>query len=241
MEIRDYGIIIRTSDFRENDKTLEIYTKKNGLLKAYAFGAKRSKKRFGGNLIPYNILYLYLKKHRDYLTLEEVNVIKYFPNLSKNLLNLKILFNVSALLSSQKGHSDEGIFKLIYFLLFYLDKSREDEERLKFYLLFCVYMLKKEGIIDKNYHCHSCGSRTLSHIVSDDNSIYFKCPSCINEKEVFSEVDKEFLDFFIQSLNPQKSFLSINFNKNLLKKIENTILPILIKYFNVSLELLNMC
>ncbi|MCX7990703.1 MAG: DNA repair protein RecO [Proteobacteria bacterium] len=238
MEIKDYGIIISSEDFRENDKLVKIYTKDNGLIISYAFGAKKSKKRFGGNLVPFNLSSFHLKRHKDYITIEEVRVIKYFPEITKSIINIKILFNVSALLCSQRGHWDTNLFKLLYFLLTNLNDAKEDNDRIKIYLIFCFYLLKKEGIINAQKICYICKDKKILFIASDNNSIYFKCPSCANEKELLVKIDGFFLEFFIQALNPTRTFLEQKFKKDALLKILSIIDPFLKRYFNVDIELL---
>lgn len=236
MELKDYGIIISTIDFKENDKIVQIYTKSNGLISAYAFGAKKSKKRFGGNLIPFNLSHFQFKKNKDYFSIEEVTVIKYFPEITKNILNIKILFNVSSLLNSQKGHWELNIFKLLYFLLINLNDAKEDADRLKLYIIFCLYILKKEGVIHNRKECVSCNSKNITYLASDDNSIYFKCNRCKNDLEILTKVDKSFLDFFTQALSPQRSFLEQKFDKNFLIGVQKSLTPFLKRYFNINIE-----
>ncbi len=235
MELKDYGIIVSSSDFRENDKILKIYTKTNGLLKVYAFGAKISKKRFVGNLVPFNLLNLRLKKSKDYITLEEVGVVKYFSQLTQNIINIKILFNISSLLTTERGHCETNIFKLLYFLLSNLNESKEDSERFKLYIIFCIYLLKKEGVINSAKECYRCKGRNIFFLASDDNSIYFKCQNCVTDREIISQLDKEFLSFIIQALNPKRPFIEQKFNKDFLFKIIQTIQPFLKRYFNVDI------
>ncbi len=55
--IKDYGVILRTLNYGELDKLVYIFLQNHGIVKAIAYGAKKSKKRFGGNLEPYNLLF----------------------------------------------------------------------------------------------------------------------------------------------------------------------------------------
>lgn len=236
MEIKDYGIIISSIDFKENDKILKIYTKSNGLITAYAFGAKKSKKRFGGNLIPFNLSHFHFKRNKDYFSVQEVSVIRYFSEITKSILNIKILFNVSTILDSQKGHWDFDIFKLLYFLLSNLNNAREDADRLKFYIIFCLYILKKEGVINSKRECFFCNSKDITYLASDSNSIYLKCRQCINNEEISVTVDKDFISFYFKAMNPNKVFLQQNFSYKLLLEYLNKITLLFENYLGVNLE-----
>ncbi len=237
MYIQDYGIILRCSDFRENDVIAQIYSRKHGIVSACAFGAKKSRKRFCGNLLPYQLLFLRMKSRKELFNIEEINVVRYFPNITKNLTTLKLLLNISNLLLAQRGHGEESLFKLLYFLIFKLNSSNVLEEQIKLYLFFCLYFLKKDGVLIIKKKCVQCNSASPDHMATDNNVIYFKCSACLTSREIYSKIDKDFIEFFNWSVKPEKTFFERSFSLDILKNIENTTLPIIKAYFHIPLEL----
>ena len=72
-EWSDTALVLRVGRFREADIWLRLFTRRHGIVSAFAFGGSRSRRRFCGCLDLFNELRIRMKSTRNgqYLTLEE--------------------------------------------------------------------------------------------------------------------------------------------------------------------------
>lgn len=79
MDITDTeALVVRSVDYREHDRILTLLTRDLGKIGAIAYGAKKSRQRFGGALQPFQLLRVVVKRRRgrDLLEMSEAEVVE---------------------------------------------------------------------------------------------------------------------------------------------------------------------
>lgn len=82
---RAQGIVIRHREFGEADRILSLYTLEKGKVQAIAKGVRKIKSRKAGHLEPFTQVILQLAKGRNLDVITQVDTIRNFENIKKNL------------------------------------------------------------------------------------------------------------------------------------------------------------
>jgi len=82
------AVIIKTQDFKENDKLVWFYTEKSGKITAVVRGAKKSKSKFLALTLPLCYGEYMVYKGKNLYTLQEGKIINSFQGLLDNLYKL---------------------------------------------------------------------------------------------------------------------------------------------------------
>lgn len=228
--IKDEGIILNVKDFRENDKKVDIILANDGIISAVAFGAKKSRKRFGGNLDPYNLADFEILSTKKGFYLKEVSIKKIFTNIKQNIQTLLILFNITKLLTSKPFNINKNIYNALLKLLIKLEDEKNDMTR--YYLSFLIYFLKKEGLFSST-NCYICNSRDVHHLIFDQDSLLFVCKKCSNSKDNLTD---EEIDFLKTCLNGDKRFKNKHYDISTLLKIELLLIGYINRHFYIILD-----
>jgi len=230
--IKSEGIILKTINFREFDKKVDILLPNGNLIQAIAFGAKKSKKRFGGNLDPYNLVKFELQKNKSGYIIKEALTEVIFFNLRNNLQILKMLFNITILLTSRMIDIHKDIYKALLKLLFKLEEAKE--EPIKYYLFFLIYFLKKEGLLSLP-QCFSCGVENIEYLIINEESVIFYCAKC-NLEKADTKLSPESIVFFKTCISGDRTFLELSLQKNSYLEVEEVLLQYIKNHFQINLE-----
>ncbi|MDD6181496.1 MAG: DNA repair protein RecO [Desulfovibrionaceae bacterium] len=78
MEWADTALVLRVGDFRESDAWVRLLSRKHGVHSAFAFGGRRSRRRFCGCLDAFNLLSCRCRSSRDgrFLTMQEAVLLR---------------------------------------------------------------------------------------------------------------------------------------------------------------------
>ncbi|MCX7770043.1 MAG: DNA repair protein RecO [Proteobacteria bacterium] len=229
--IKDEGIILKVENFREYDKKLIIFLANNGVISVVAFGAKRSKRRFGGNLDPFNISFFEIQENRNGYYLKEVSVRNIFSEIKKNIQTINILLNISMLLTKTSMNISKNIYRALYKLLFKLEEH-VNSDFFKYYIFFLLYFLKKEGLLAP-FKCFSCDNRNIKFMMIKE-LIYFLCQKCEDDNSIpLMDEEAEFVRICIEG---SKGFEKTNYDNSIYKQIEKKLLLYIIDNFRIPLK-----
>lgn len=89
-ELRDEAFLLRAVDYRDHDRIVTLLTREHGAIGVMARGARRSRKRFGGALEPFQRLAITWKPGRGLGTLAEAVVRQSHPALLGSLAKLRV-------------------------------------------------------------------------------------------------------------------------------------------------------
>jgi DNA repair protein RecO (recombination protein O) len=83
------GVVLRTVDYGEADRVVTLLTQERGKVAAFAKGARKSRRRFGGALEPFTLLSAEVKERgRDLLWLDAVSVRRGFGGIRADLARI---------------------------------------------------------------------------------------------------------------------------------------------------------
>lgn len=153
---RARGIVLNSIDYGESDRILTIYTLEQGKIKGIAKGARRSKKRFVGNLDPLshiNIVYFHSDKS-ELVRIEDACLIDAFSILKTDIERLSdgcYLLELTSELTREGQVLPAAYHSLVAFLK--LLESGAGPEALRF---FEVKLLEQSGYLPHLAGCMSC-------------------------------------------------------------------------------------
>jgi len=81
------AVVLRTRSYRENDLLVTLFFKEHGKVTGVARGAKRSRKRFGGLLMPLHALDVHYKEtsNSSLISLREASMVRSFSGIRQSL------------------------------------------------------------------------------------------------------------------------------------------------------------
>lgn len=152
------AIILRHLDYGEADRIVTFLTAEHGLLKGFARGARKSRRRFGAALEPFAQVRLHWRAPRagDLQSLRESELIDLRTGLRQDLAAIALAAYgcelLEALLGEGQGHGEA--FAL---LAAYLDHLAGGGARPEARLLFELRLLQLAGYVPHLLHCSLCG------------------------------------------------------------------------------------
>lgn len=159
--VESEAIVLRTYNLAEADKIVICLTRKAGLVRAVARGARRLKSKYGAGLEPYTVLSLsfYEKEGRELVSVREAEIVRSYFHLSKSAETMTALAYMSELvLSFAPPHEpNEKLFRMTSACLAALEQTPEVVQAVTRY--FEVWLLKLAGFFPNMRACAECGKR----------------------------------------------------------------------------------
>lgn len=160
------GVIIKTQDFKENDKLVWIFTEKSGKITTIAKGAKKAKSRHFSITLPLCYGEYMMFRGKNLYSLSEGKIINSFQGLLSNLEKLTYSSYLCELIdiSLIDGESNPNLFKDFVTCLYLLNTDAIDYELLV--RSFELKLLKSTGYGLNLNKCANCGKKinTSSYI-----------------------------------------------------------------------------
>jgi DNA repair protein RecO (recombination protein O) len=156
------AVMLNTFDYGESDRIISFYTNEIGKLRGIAKGARRSRRRFVGNLEPLSrvrLLFFYNPK-TELVRIEDSTLIDGFPNLKSDIERLSAGSYLLELTSemTREGQTNPALFELLTGFLRLLDRGGAQVPILRF---FEIRLLKIVGYMPRLESCVVC-SGTLN-------------------------------------------------------------------------------
>ncbi len=182
------AIIIRHLNYGEADRIVTFFTRDHGLLKGFARGARKSRKRFGAALEPFSEARLYWTEPTGdgLAALKEAELTDLHLGLRQDLDIISLASYACELVEGLigEGHPHPEAFDLLKALL---DHLNHNEPTWEARLLFEIRLITLAGYAPHFLHCSKCG------ITFSDREIFFEaelggslCPQCLPGRKVLS-------------------------------------------------------
>jgi DNA repair protein RecO (recombination protein O) len=180
--VKTEAIVLNSVQFGEGHKIVNLFTEGRGKVEASAFGARKTKSRFGSKLEPFTILHLllYHKNEESLFTIKEVEVrshnISIRGDLTKYFIANSLIEPVIRFVA--KYQSDIKLFNLLSDALRILDGI---DTRKGVYLLsmYDIKLLSVLGYSPNTCLCTKCGRDLEGTAVYMDLYLGFPlCDSC---------------------------------------------------------------
>lgn len=160
MEFSEKVLILKVGTFREADCWVRFFSPTRGLLTGFAFGGRKSRKRFCGCLDPLSQVHFRVTRDRkrEYFCLEEGSLVNPFATLKKNLKNLGVVSNCIRFFEALSFSPDEyaSVHDLLLESLEALDRADAGSQFIP--LLFRAKMTFSQGYQPNFSQCKECGA-----------------------------------------------------------------------------------
>ncbi|WP_315071099.1 DNA repair protein RecO [uncultured Clostridium sp.] len=216
------AVIIKTQDFKENDKLVWFYTEELGKITAVVRGAKRSKSKFLSLTLPLCYGEYVVYKGKNLYTLQEGKIINSFQGLLNNLYKLTYSSYLCELIDIACTDNEANIelFRNLVTTLYLLNTDALDYELL--IRAFELKLLRATGYSLTLDHCTICRKK-----ISASNYISLSyyggvCDECPKEHGVFISKGTYNALRFLMNMNVDKLY-RLNLNDEIKAEIEKVI------------------
>ena len=180
MEVKVNAIVIKTVDYKDNDKILTLYSLEYGKITATIKGVKKSGAKLKFASEPFSFCEYILAVKGDRYTVINASHIDTFYNLR---LNLKKYYSVAlvgefAFKLIEDGTQDDYLFDLIINTI----KNICYQSNEFFYLgNFLIEATKILGYGITDYNCFKCGEEITDRVFFSFKNAEFSCSNCIED------------------------------------------------------------
>ena len=182
------GLVIRTTDIRESDRLITIFTEEEGVLSAMAQGARSLKSRKMSSTMQFCYSRFILYKKGEYYYVREAELIESFFDLRNSIEGLALAAYIADVLSDVTVAAEEKeLLRLSLNSLFAIANKKYPLEKIK--AAFEIRAASILGFMPDVLSCSNCGEK--------GGSFYFdimggtiKCYACC-EKERSSNTEPE--------------------------------------------------
>jgi DNA repair protein RecO (recombination protein O) len=189
------AFVLGSSKFKEQDKLVYLLTLDQGIIKAVAPGALKTRNRFGSlfELFTEGEFTCYIREGRDLLTVSKGEIIKSFFDTVSAPASIFYFYLVAEIITRfvPFKNRDSRVYRLLKSVLL----AGESQVPPRYLILyFLVWILKIEGMLFKPGLCYSCFSPIVSDAWLKDDYLGILCLSCRqNERRIIRAVELDFL------------------------------------------------
>ncbi len=180
MDIKVNAIVIKTVDYKDNDKILTLYSLEYGKITATIKGVKKSGAKLKFASEPFCFCEYILAVKGDRYTVINASHIDTFYNLRLNLKKYYTVALVGEFVNKliEDGTQDEYLFDLIINTV----KNICYNENELFYLSnFLIEATKILGYGISDYNCFKCGEEINGRVFFSFKNAEFSCGDCVEE------------------------------------------------------------
>ncbi len=213
------AVVLKTQDYRENDKLVWLYTEQCGKITCIAKGAKRSKSKFLSITLPLCYGEYTFFRGKNMANIQEGKILKSFQSLMDNLDKLTYATYVCELvdIATEDGEANKWLFREFITILYLLNTDALDYEILA--RSFELKVLKATGYGLHLDNCAICKKKiSVSNYI--DLSYYGGiCEECNKTHSIqISKGAYSALRFL--SNTPSDKIYRLNINEQIRKDIE---------------------
>ena len=152
--IKTNCIVLKKKEMKEADLLVTLFSKYYGKIMATAYGIRKSKKRNIVSLNPLNEVEITLLQRNNYYVVKDVEIIKNFKNILKNIekleISLYILDSIDKIYYMTEENGD--FFDKLLEILSFIDVLPYIKKGYKYYILlsFLRRIMIEQGIYDIN-------------------------------------------------------------------------------------------
>ena len=196
MIVKDLGIVIKRTNFRETSVLVDIFTKNHGKISGILKGFYRGKKEFTSSLDIFTLNEILFYPSRRLSLISAVDLVKDFSYLSKDykkaFIAAKFIKAIDKLLPY--GERNEEIFSLIYLSL----SALKENSFQKIFYIFFIKFLNFSGLRPNLANCIKC-ERPVDKLLFFDASgggiVCKYCSKFYNNIEVINPKTAAFIDY----------------------------------------------
>lgn len=175
--IKTRGLIIKSSDYGENNRIIKIFTSDLGIISASVYGAHSKKKGLGASCRVFLWGDIMLKETGGRYRADEIIIKEGFYPLCEDIVKLSVASYFAELVSVFLGeyNPDESVLKLILNTLFAMCYNGITEKRAK--TVFELRLAMEAGYMPQTDRCSVCGaSENLEYFDAEESGML--CSLC---------------------------------------------------------------
>lgn len=235
------GVIIKSADYKENDKLLWIYTEELGKITAIAKGAKKNKSRLFSVTSPLCYSDYVVFKGKNLFNLQEGKIINSFKGLMSNLDKLTYASYVCELIDIglEDGEIDKNLYIEFIKTLYLLDTDAIDYELL--IRSFELKLLKATGYGINLETCSICKRKIRTSKYINLQSYGGICENCNKDHSIHISKEAYAALKFLNKIDASRIYM-MKLSGDIKKQIEKINLYFISTNYSrkpKSLEMLN--
>ena len=158
MEIEVKGLVIRTTDVKESDRIITIFTDEMGVVSALARGARSLKSRKMSSTMQFCYSRFVLSKRSEYYHVKESELIENFFDIRRNIEGIALAGYIAEILSDVTvEEAERDLLRLSLNSLYAIASGKYPIDRIKAaFEIRCAAIL---GFMPDVISCQSCGGR----------------------------------------------------------------------------------
>lgn len=213
------AVVIKTQDFKENDKLVWFYTENMGKITAVVRGAKKSKSKFLSLTLPLCYGEYLMYKGKNLYTLQEGRILNSFQGLLDNLDKLTYSSYLCELvdIACSDEESNEYIFKDFVTTLYLLNTDALDYELLV--RAFEIKLLRYTGYNINLDSCSVCGKKISTSNYINLSNYGGVCDECPKENGTYISKGGHNALRFLKNMHISKLY-RLNLNSEIKNEIE---------------------
>lgn len=182
------AIVLKSVDYRENDRLVTLFTLEHGRIAGVARGAKRSRRRFGGALELFTLLHIHLKLRHGLSDLIDADIVTIHSGIRSDIFKVAhagYACELAAYLTPE-GVPFPRLFRLLKSYLSYLELHQHSGSDRRF---FEINLLNILGYRPSLELCSRCGIVLTGGRLSPLLEVC--CPACSPAGRMLSAVTLE--------------------------------------------------
>ena len=158
MDISVRGLVIRTTDVKESDRIITIFTEELGVISAMAIGARSLKSRKMSSTMQFCYSSFVLTKRGEYYRIKEAELIESFFGIRNTIEGLALAGYIAEVLSDVTvAEAERELLRLSLNTLFAISEGKHSVKKIK--AAFEIRCAATLGFMPDVIGCSECGRR----------------------------------------------------------------------------------
>ena len=158
MDVSVRGLVIRTTDFKESDRIITVFTEELGVISAMAAGARSLKSRKMSSTMQFCYSSFILTKKGDYYRVKEAELIESFYGIRKSIEGLALAGYIAEVLSDVTvAQAERELLRLSLNTLYAISEGKHSVRKIK--AAFEIRCAATLGFMPDVIGCSECGRR----------------------------------------------------------------------------------
>lgn len=231
-EIKLKGIVIKSSDYKDSDKIVTIFSAENGIIHARARGVKKAKAKLSFAVQPFAFVEFILAKSGDFYTIINANSLDQFYDITSDFDSFIFLTACLELCSKTIKENDDSHDMFILLLNAMKAVNYEKISPMQIFIKFMLEALRILGFSIELNKCSCCGEEKQKGYFSYEYNGLI-CEKCSNKIPALELSQGELT--ILKRIN-DSSFASIGNLKFLSRDDLVSVVSLLIKVFRINTD-----
>jgi DNA repair protein RecO (recombination protein O) len=176
--INSEAYVITQTDYGEADRLYTIFSRRNGKIKAFARGIRKSKSRKAGHLQSLSLIHLMLAKGKNFWVVTQADTLNPYSSIKNDLAKTANAFYIFELID-HFAPENEPILSLFQLAKETLDRIERESDLFLIIKFFEFRLLKSTGYMPNLGTCVQCGEKILpqdQYFSAEQGGVL--CPKC---------------------------------------------------------------